>query len=80
MSGRRWRADEIEVLFRYPDEGTSLAAVLGRSEDSVTSLARKLGLRAKNRVARLVAARQKNRADKSAGRPPGEDTPPTTNR
>jgi len=58
---RQWTAAEIESLFRYPEEGTSLASLLGRSEDAVTSLARRLGLRARNRVARLVAARRKNR-------------------
>jgi hypothetical protein len=47
MSRRHWTVREIRMLSeRYPREGpTRLARETGRSEDSVTSLARRCGLR-----------------------------------
>ena len=50
MKGRKWRSQEIQALLRYPEEGAALlAAELGRSEDAVTSLATRLGLRSRTR-------------------------------
>jgi hypothetical protein len=47
MKRRRWGVQEIQMLAdRYPDEGpVQLALELGRSEDSVSSFARRCGLR-----------------------------------
>ncbi len=74
MPRRRWSSAEIEVLLAYPEKGIALAAVLNRTEDAVTSLARKLGLRALNRVARQVASRKRNRLPNSEDDPGPEDT------
>lgn len=47
MKRRRWTGKEIHTLTdRYPDEGpVRLALEMGRSEDSVSSFARRCGLR-----------------------------------
>lgn len=47
MKRRRWSAEEINLLQkRYASEGPKpLALEMGRSEDSVSSFARKCGLR-----------------------------------
>ena len=61
---RKWQADEIQVLFRYPEEdATRLATELGRSKDAVTSLAAKLGLRSQTRHRRqALSLALKNRS------------------
>jgi hypothetical protein len=68
MPRRTWKSWEIKVLLDYPQAGTSLAAVLGRTEDSVTSMARKLGLKVQDRVARQVAARKRSREQQEGTR------------
>ena len=47
MKRRRWTAEEIQILQeRYAEEGPiPLAVVMSRSEDSVSSFARRVGLR-----------------------------------
>lgn len=46
MSRRKWTAAEIRVLERYPEEGIArVARQLGRSENSVSSMAWKIGFR-----------------------------------
>jgi hypothetical protein len=59
MSRRRWRAAEIGVLGeRYAEDDLNrLAADLGRSPDSITSQARRLGLRSPQRFRRQTQAR-----------------------
>jgi hypothetical protein len=54
MFRRRWTPLEISwLLRRYPEEGPILLALdLGRSEDSVSSMAGRLGLRSEHRRAR----------------------------
>ncbi len=51
MRRRRWTGPEIQMLRdRYPDEGPfQLALELSRSEDSVSSFARRCGLRTERR-------------------------------
>lgn len=60
MRRRKWRADEIRmVCSRYTEEGPSqLALDLGRTPNSVMSLANKLRLRSKNRWLRLLVTKK----------------------
>lgn len=57
MPRRRWTSQDIGLLKeRYPIEGTGkLAEELGRSEDSVSSFARRCGLRTPRRPYRRKA-------------------------
>lgn len=59
MPRRIWNLSEIRVVAeRYPEEGPSrLAALLDRSEDSVSSLARRYGLKSLHRHARQAGTR-----------------------
>ena len=59
MSRRQWTAHEIGLLsVRYPEKGlTGLAGMLDRSEDSITSMAKRLGLRSLNRHRNQVMSR-----------------------
>lgn len=59
VTRRRWTGGEIEELaHRYPIEGlTNLPGLLGRSPDSVSSMAKRLGLRSVNRYRIMVRAR-----------------------
>ena len=59
MPRRTWSLTEIiAVAERYPREGpASLASILGRGEDSITSQARRLGLRSATRRTRGAATR-----------------------
>jgi len=61
---RPWLPGEVRLLGqRYPGEGPShLATDLGRSEDSVMSMARRLGLRSLHRLRRQVQSRSQKRA------------------
>ena len=46
MSRRKWSANDLAILAAYPDGGIAqLARRLGRSEDSVSGMARRAGLR-----------------------------------
>jgi hypothetical protein len=59
MARRIWNPTDIKtVVERYPEEGPGqLAALLDRSEDSVTGLARRFGLRSVHRRERQVRSR-----------------------
>jgi hypothetical protein len=74
MPRRTWSLEEIKrVAERYPEEGpTRLAQLFHRSDDSVTSLARRFGLRSTHRRTRQASTR----ASKTATvRPDFFDTP-----
>lgn len=51
MPRRQWTATEIRLLAaKYPEEGLApLVKLLPRSEDSITSMASRLGLRSQHR-------------------------------
>lgn len=62
MVKRRWSSREIEVVIRrYESEGpTPLARDLGRSDDSVTSQANRLGFFSLTRRQRQAMTRSRN--------------------
>ena len=63
MSRRQWAAHEIRLLAaRYPEKGLAgLASILNRSDDSITSMAKRLGLRSLNRHRNQVMSRLRAR-------------------
>ncbi len=77
MRERTWRAEEIAILERdYSAQGAAyVAALLGRSTDSVSSLARRLGMPSPRRQCRRSSAIQARRHVylrlPPAGREPG---------
>jgi hypothetical protein len=64
MPRRQWSAQEIRLLAdKYPEKGLAcLAKSLDRSEDSITSMATRLGLRSENRHRHQAQARVKKAA------------------
>jgi hypothetical protein len=71
MQRRSWTSAEIRLLIeRYPIEGPSrLAQELDRSEDSISSFARRCGLRSMRRPYQRWAAGPEARSDKNPDAP-----------
>ena len=63
MKRRKWTADEFGQLFDvYPSFGVAdLPYRLSRSEDSITAMARRFGLRSRNHRRHQAASRIQNR-------------------
>jgi hypothetical protein len=64
MKRRKWTAAEIVVLAqRYPEKGLNgLDILLGRSASSISSLARRLGVRSVHRHRHQSLSRIRNKA------------------
>jgi hypothetical protein len=68
MPRRTWDSREIrELARRYPEEGLSpLTGLLQRSPDSISSMAKRLGLRSRNRYQHLVRSRALRKIEASS--------------
>lgn len=69
MTRKKWSAEEFKQLFQhYPETGlTKLVGVINRSEDSITAMARRFGLKSANHRRHQVESRLRNSAGRIAG-------------
>lgn len=73
MQRSKWTADQIRQLAsRYPEEGLAdLPALFNRSRYSVTSFARRMGLRSRNHYRHLAESRSIRKRAVAAEAAPG---------